>query len=462
MGVQWRPAASLEHHLAQLEANGHDGVSLLTPSPSPDMEEFTFGSPAMEPTMDEVGWMTVLLVCCVAILVIIAIVITTVYIISYRQRQKKKHNFGIKKFKSSERTFLNFRKSSPVANPDKGSHYLKKSPSPTGIKSPPGCCLEPNNETSLSPCDEIINGRPLISPSPQLPRKDNEVDGNPELSYSENEDGPRLGKLFFTIKYSFEKTALVVTVNKCTNLPAKDTANNTSDPYVKLQLLPEKQHKVKTRVLRRTLNPVYDVNFNQLPILTLHFVVLSFDRYSRDDVIGEVMLDLEALDLSNSDNNPLPISREITPRSYKLKSQGRGELLVSVCYQPAANRITVVVLKARNLPKMDITGLSDPYVKIYLLYNDQRIAKKKTHVKKRTLNPVFNESFVFELPHLDEGLKNISLEFMLLDWDRVTKNEVIGRLELGGDKCQGTALHHWNEVLASPRRQIAEWHKLRE
>ena len=63
-------------------------------------------------------------------------------------------------------------------------------------------------------------------------------------------------------------------------------------------------------------------------------------------------------------------------------------------------------------------------MKIYLLYNDQRIAKKKTHVKKRTLNPVFNESFVFELPHLEEGLKNISLEFALLDWDRVTKNEV--------------------------------------
>jgi len=278
-----------------------------------------------------------------------------------------------------------------------------------------------------------------------------------------------LGTLHCTIRYSFDKNALVVTVNRCENLPAKDSAAKSSDPYVKLQLLPEKQHKVKTRVMRRTLNPIYDedftfygIHFNQLPALTLHFVVLSFDRYSRDDVIGEVMLELEALDLSNSDNNPLPISREITPRSYKLKSQGRGEILVSLCYQPAANRITVVVLKARNLPKMDITGLSDPYVKIYLLYNDQRIAKKKTHVKKRTLNPVFNESFVFELPHLEEGLKNISLEFMLLDWDRVTKNEVIGRLELGGDKCEGTALHHWNEVLASPRRQIAEWHKLRE
>merc|ERR1719460_1361418 len=138
------------------------------------------------------------------------------------------------------------------------------------------------------------------------------------------------------------------------------------------------------------------------------------------------MLELEHIDLSTSDSNPLPISREITPRSYNLKSQGRGEILVSLCYQPAANRITVVVLKARNLPKMDITGLSDPYVKIYLLYNDQRIAKKKTHVKKRTLNPVFNESFVFDLPKTqDSSLDNIQLEFVMLDWDRVTKNEVI-------------------------------------
>ena len=77
---------------------------------------------------------------------------------------------------------------------------------------------------------------------------------------------------------------------------------------------------------------------------------------------------------------------------------------------------------------MNAFFFTDPYVKIYLLYNEQRIAKKKTHVKKRTLNPVFNESFVFDLPHVDhgEGLANVSLEFLLLDWDRVTKNEVGG------------------------------------
>ena len=48
-----------------------------------------------------------------------------------------------------------------------------------------------------------------------------------EENYEENEDGSKLGRLFFTVKYSFEKTALIVTINKCSNLPAKDSANKT-------------------------------------------------------------------------------------------------------------------------------------------------------------------------------------------------------------------------------------------
>lgn len=38
--------------------------------------------------------------------------------------------------------------------------------------------------------------------------------------------------------------------------------------------------------------------------------------------------------------------------------------------------------------------------------------------------------------------------------------KVIGRLELGGSYCTGSAKDHWNEMCNSPRRQIAEWHKL--
>lgn len=91
----------------------------------------------------------------------------------------------------------------------------------------------------------------------------------------------------------------------------------------------------------------------------------------------------------------------------------------------------MVILEAKNLKKMDVGGLSgewqpinqsmaaivylvcffgnqtenccdrwhfsDPYVKIHLLLNGKRQKKKKTTVKKNTLNPYYNESFSFEV-----------------------------------------------------------------
>lgn len=105
--------------------------------------------------------------------------------------------------------------------------------------------------------------------------------------------------------------------------------------------------------------------------------------------------------------------------------------------------------------------VTDPYVKIYLLFNGQPIAKKKTHVKKRTLNPVFNESFQIDLP-CGQDFARLSLLFEVFDWDRMTKNEVIGRFEIGSYSEGLPEASHWNEVMNCPRKQIAEWHRLKD
>lgn len=42
-------------------------------------------------------------------------------------------------------------------------------------------------------------------------------------------------------------------------------------------------------------------------------------------------------------------------------------------------------------------GFLDPYVKMSLYLHDKRIKKKKTTVKKCTLNPYYNESFTFNV-----------------------------------------------------------------
>lgn len=99
-------------------------------------------------------------------------------------------------------------------------------------------------------------------------------------------------------------------------------------------------------------------------------------------------------------------------------------------------------------------------MKLYLIVKGQRIAKKKTLVKPQTLNPVFNQSFVFDLPPSVENLEGVSLELLLLDFDRLTKNEVLGRLELGPQAVEDSARTQWADIANSPRRQIAHWHKL--
>ncbi|XP_019842525.1 synaptotagmin-4 [Bos indicus] len=279
-------------------------------------------------------------------------------------------------------------------------------------------------------------------------------------SLTSDEKQEKLGTLFFSLEYNFEKKAFVVNIKEARGLPAMDDQSMTSDPYIKMMILPEKKHKVKTRVLRKTLDPAFDETFTfygipytQIQELALHFTVLSFDRFSRDDVIGEVLIPLAGIELTNGE---MLMNREITKRNVR-KSSGRGELLISLCYQSTTNTLTVVVLKARHLPKSDVSGLSDPYVKVNLYHAKKRISKKKTHVKKCTPNAVFNELFVFDIPC--EGLEEISVEFLVLDSERGSRNEVIGRLVLGA-AAEGAGGEHWKEICDYPRRQIAKWHAL--
>lgn len=113
------------------------------------------------------------------------------------------------------------------------------------------------------------------------------------------------GKLSFALKYDYEEQALVVRILKALDLPAKDFTG-TSDPYVKIYLLPERKKKFQTRVHRKTLNPTFDevfcfpVEYDQLCNRKLHFSVYDFDRFTSHDMIGEVVVDnlFELSDLS--------------------------------------------------------------------------------------------------------------------------------------------------------------------
>lgn len=70
----------------------------------------------------------------------------------------------------------------------------------------------------------------------------------------------KLGKIQFCVGYDFPTSTLTVRVYRATDLPAKDFSG-TSDPYVKVMLLPDKKHKFTTKIKKRNLNPRWNETF---------------------------------------------------------------------------------------------------------------------------------------------------------------------------------------------------------
>ncbi|XP_077144026.1 synaptotagmin-7 isoform X5 [Ranitomeya variabilis] len=281
---------------------------------------------------------------------------------------------------------------------------------------------------------------------------------------SDEEDGhdssgrETLGRIQFSVGYNFQESTLTVKIMKAQELPAKDFSG-TSDPFVKIYLLPDKKHKLETKVKRKNLNPHWNETFlfegfpyEKVVQRVLYLQVLDYDRFSRNDPIGEVSIPLNKIDLTQMQT----FWKELKPCSDG--SGSRGELLLSLCYNPSANSIIVNIIKARNLKAMDIGGTSDPYVKVWLMYKDKRVEKKKTVVMKRCLNPIFNESFIFDIP--TEKLRETTIIITVMDKDKLSRNDVIGKIYLSWKSGPGE-VKHWKDMISHPRTAVAQWHQLK-
>ncbi|XP_043803629.1 synaptotagmin-7 isoform X6 [Apis laboriosa] len=279
-----------------------------------------------------------------------------------------------------------------------------------------------------------------------------------DMYIDNSEPSENVGQIHFSLEYDFQNTTLILRIIQGKDLPAKDLSG-TSDPYVRVTLLPDKKHRLETKIKRRTLNPRWNETFyfegfpiQKLQSRVLHLHVFDYDRFSRDDSIGEMFLPLCQVDFSDK------------PSFWKaLKPPAKdkcGELLCSLCYHPSNSVLTLTLLKARNLKAKDINGKSDPYVKVWLQFGDKRIEKRKTPIFKCTLNPVFNEAFSFNVPW--EKIRECSLDVMVMDFDNIGRNELIGRIQLAGKNGSGASeTKHWQDMITKPRQTIVQWHRLK-
>uniref|UniRef100_A0A671NS55 Extended synaptotagmin-2-like n=1 Tax=Sinocyclocheilus anshuiensis TaxID=1608454 RepID=A0A671NS55_9TELE len=73
-----------------------------------------------------------------------------------------------------------------------------------------------------------------------------------------------------------------------------------------------------------------------------------------------------------------------------------GEVQLTIRHSSQRNKLIVVVHACRNLIALTKDGL-DPFIRLYLLPDKSRSGRRKTSTLKKTLNPIYDQSFEFSV-----------------------------------------------------------------
>jgi len=266
---------------------------------------------------------------------------------------------------------------------------------------------------------------------------------------------------------------LSVTIHAAENVPKMDTFGH-ADPYCTVQLMTTTE---KTKKLKNEKDPRFEETF-ELPVSMVPtgqnvvLTLMEWNRFGKDKAVGTITLPLGDIaergsasrqrvqmkaagkdsDLTGHNNQPcmmlyslrfvsdtpLPtpelapddqaavdaasielasVTQQITDAQAKIAALGGSSPTKADKSGPWQLRLGLI--RAQHLPKMDATGAADPYVTFDIMGQKQQ----KSKTIKNSLSPEWKEEFVFDITD-DQA----ELVVTVWDWDRMSKDEVIGEV----------------------------------
>ncbi|KAL7292440.1 hypothetical protein TKK_0014024 [Trichogramma kaykai] len=289
----------------------------------------------------------------------------------------------------------------------------------------------------------------------------------------------------------------VIGVETLLGLPPKQY-NCTLEPYVTLDIYKQswtnrkkqKLYSFKTKGIKHTANPVFKESFvisganpQDIKEWMLNIEAYDHDRYANHTKLSELQVQLK-------DAKRIFLSPETHLFNFQMKTskQEYGSILLGISYLPTAQRLSINVMKARNInfmPTIPNIQEFNPFVRILMLNGrtSKRIKKLKTKVFPAVREPEFNETLTFDLP----PNKIDSLQFLIIlcskskidtstmpmmnelpsdSEDSVVsfqkaKDVCIGKVALGKGVRGTTERLHWFSIFQNPRKLVTVWHSLK-
>uniref|UniRef100_T1J0L6 C2 domain-containing protein n=1 Tax=Strigamia maritima TaxID=126957 RepID=T1J0L6_STRMM len=300
----------------------------------------------------------------------------------------------------------------------------------------------------------------------------------------------KCGNLEAAFAYDAPTRKVTIRVLQARDIPTKDRggANNVQ---VRLLLLPSKKQKHKTKI-RQGDCPQFNetflfsrINPEEVTSMGVRFRLYGCERMRRERMIGESIVSFVSLNLDQETTHWLTLEprtnlacvikqhgdsktdlsslarSDSTGSTQSMQHGGVPELLLGLSYNGTTGRLSVEVIKGSHFRNLAMNRAPDTYVKLSLMSsNNQEIARSKTSIRRGQPNPLFKETFMFQVALFQ--LPDVTLMVSVYNKRNMKRKEMIGWFSLGLNSSGEEELSHWNDMRDSKGEQVCRWHVLVE
>uniref|UniRef100_A0A4W4FJK7 C2 domain-containing protein n=1 Tax=Electrophorus electricus TaxID=8005 RepID=A0A4W4FJK7_ELEEL len=299
----------------------------------------------------------------------------------------------------------------------------------------------------------------------------------------------KCGDLVVVLDYRPDTFKLLVTVVTAQGIPDKGRSGMDSW-QVHVALLPGKRQRYKTAV-QRGVAPRFGETFRfsrlepgDLTSLALRFRLYAQGKMNRERMMGEAIYRLNKL---NTDTTPTEAILVLEPlcvcvcvcfcflcltpsctsclwlgaSTQSLTHGGVPELLLGLAYNATTGRLSVELIKGSHFRNLAFNRPPDTYGKLSLLNSmGQEISRCKTSLRRGQPNPVFKETFVFQVALFQ--LCDVTLLVSVYSRRGMKRKEMVGWLALGQNSSGEEEALHWRDMREGGNQQVCRWHTLLE
>ncbi|KAF7996733.1 hypothetical protein HCN44_002379 [Aphidius gifuensis] len=198
---------------------------------------------------------------------------------------------------------------------------------------------------------------------------------------------------------------LKIKIGEAKNLQSRGHGSlGTRDVYCALSL--DQEEIFRTTTMERTLNPFFGEEFQfEVPRKFRYLGIYVYDRdrhLKQDKILGKVAIKRDDLATYHNKEHWFPL------RPVDADSEVQGKVHIEFGLQPQIDNLqTKLIIRIIECYELTIKNNGcDPFATITIIYNNGKQITKRTKVKKKTISPYFNETFIFDTELNDTNNKN--------------------------------------------------------